>query len=180
MKAKLIDFALSFNRKQRLTVELEGDFREKYDELSAVDVSIEIKKWREPRSKDANAYFHLLVNKIAEHQGLGNDEVKKNLVLEYGTLAKDDDGNTLGAMLPSSADMEDFYPYAKWYKSMEMDGKKYDCYLFYKRTHTLDTKEMSRLIDGTVYVAKNLGIDTDTPEQVARYMQEWQPSHGKE
>ena len=29
--------------------------------------------------------------------------------------------------------------------------------------HTLDTKEMARLIDGAIYVAKGLGIDTDTP-----------------
>jgi hypothetical protein len=33
---------------------------------------------------------------------------------------------------------------------------------------------MSRLIDGAIYVAKGLGVDTETPEQIARYKDEWQ------
>jgi hypothetical protein len=78
-------------------------------------------------------------------------------------------------MLPVSADIDDFYPYTRCYKTMELDGREYRCYLFYKRTHTLDSKEMSRLIDGAIQVAKELGIDTDTPEQIARYKEEWHP-----
>lgn len=160
---------------QHITITVTRDFREDYDCLKDSDINVEIKKWREPRSKDANAYFHVLVNKIAEARGLGDDEVKRSLVVEYGALARDEDGNTLGAMLPVSADMDDFYPYYRCYKTMELEGREYRCYLFYKRTHTLDTKEMSRLIDGAIYVAKELGIDTDTPEQIARYKEEWHP-----
>ena len=96
-------------------------------------------------------------------------------MVEYGALARDEDGNTLGAMLPVSADIDEFYPYTRLYKSMTLDGKEYHCYLFYKRTHTLDSKEMARLIDGAIYVAKGLGVDTDTPEQIARYKEEWHP-----
>jgi hypothetical protein len=32
---------------------------------------------------------------------------------------------------------------------------------------------MARLIDGTIYVAKDLGIETDTPEQLAKYKEGW-------
>lgn len=160
---------------QHITITVTRDFRENYDALKDTEISVEIKKWRNPRSRDANAYFHVLVNKIAEAQGLGDDEVKRGLVVEYGTLARDEDGNTMGAMLPVSADMSDFYPYYRCYKTMTLEGREYRCYLFYKRTHTLDTKEMARLIDGAVSVAKGLGIDTDTPEQIARYKEEWQP-----
>ena len=95
--------------------------------------------------------------------------------MEYGALARDADGNVLGAMLPMGADISEFYPYTRWYKTVTMDGREYNCYLFYKRTHTLDSKEMSRLIDGAVFVARNLGIDTDTPEQIARYKEDWRP-----
>ena len=160
---------------QHITITVTSDFRESYDALKDTDINVEIKKWRKPRSRDANAYFHVLVNKIAEAQSLGDDEVKRSLVVEYGALAKDEDGNTLGAMLPVTADMDDFYPYYRLYKTMTLEGREYNCYLFYKRTHTLDTKEMARLIDGAIYVAKGLGIDTDTPEQIARYKEEWQP-----
>lgn len=175
MRGKLKDLTFGAHGEQHITVTVTRDFREDYDRLKDCDVNVEIKKWREPRSKDANAYFHALVNKIAEAQSLGDDEVKRSLVVEYGALAKDEDGNTLGAMLPVSADIDEFYPYTRLYKSMTLDGKEYHCYLFYKRTHTLDSKEMARLIDGAIYVAKSLGIDTDTPEQIARYKEEWNP-----
>ena len=175
MRGKLRDLTFGVKGEQHITITVTRDFRDNYDALKDGYVNVEIKRWREPWSKDANAYFHVLVNKIAEAQSLGDDEVKRSLVVEYGALAKDEDGNTLGAMLPVTADMDDFYPYYRCYKTMTLEGREYNCYLFYKRTHTLDTKEMARLIDGAIYVAKGLGIDTDTPEQIARYKEEWQP-----
>ena len=175
MKGRLKDLTFGAHGEQHITITVTSDFRESYDALKDTDINVEIKKWRRPRSRDANAYFHVLVNKIAEGQSLRDDEVKRSLVVEYGALAKDEDGNTLGAMLPVTADMDDFYPYYRLYKTMTLEGREYNCYLFYKRTHTLDTKEMARLIDGAIYVAKGLGIDTDTPEQIARYKEEWQP-----
>jgi len=173
MKGRLKDLTFGRNGEQHITVTVKQDFRDDFDKLKDKDIRVELKIWREPRSKDANAYFHVLVNKIAEAQGLGNDEVKRSLVVEYGTLARDDDGQLIGAMLPAGADIDQFYPYTRLYKTMEMEGREYECYLFYKRTHTLDSKEMARLIDGTIYVARELGIDTDTPEQIARYKEEW-------
>ena len=39
----------------------------------------------------------------------------------------------------------------------------------------MDSAEMSHLIDGTVHEAQELGIDTDTPDVIARYKEEWRP-----
>ena len=175
MRGRLRDLTFGPKGEQHITVTVQTDFRDNFDKLKDKDIRVEIKVWREPRSKDANAYFHVLVNKIAEAQCLGDDEVKRSLVVEYGALARDDDGQLIGAMLPAGADIDQFYPYTRMYKSRILDGKEYECYLFYKRTHTLDSKEMARLIDGTIYVARGLGIDTDTPEQIARYKEEWNP-----
>jgi len=173
MKGRLIDLSFGMNRKQRITLEVDADFRNDFDRLKEFDVSVEIKKYREKRSKDANAYFHVLVNKIAEAQGLGNDEVKKSLVIEYGALAKDDDGYTVGFKLPASVNIDSIYPYAKVFDVREENGRTFNCYLVYKHTHELDSKEMARLIDGTIYVAQDLGIETDTPEQLAKYKEGW-------
>ena len=128
MRGRLKDLTFGAHGEQHITVTVTRDFRENFDQLKDCDVNVEIKKWREPRSKDANAYFHVLVNKIAEAQSLGDDEVKRSLVVEYGALAKDEDGNTLGAMLPVSADIDAFYPYTRLFKSMTLDGKEYHCY----------------------------------------------------
>lgn len=175
MRGRLRDLTFGLKGEQHITVTVQTDFRDNFDKLKDKDIRVEIKVWREPRSKDANAYFHVLVNKIAEAQCLGDDEVKRSLVVEYGALARDDDGQLIGAMLPAGTDIDQFYPYTRMYKTRILDGKEYECYLFYKRTHTLDSKEMARLIDGTIYVARGLGIDTDTPEQIARYKEEWNP-----
>ena len=173
MKGRLIDLSFGLNRKQRITVEVDADFRADFDHLKEFDVSVEIKRYREKRSKDANAYFHVLVNKIAEVQGLGNEEVKKSLVTEYGVLAKDAEGYTVGFKLPASVKIDSIYPYAKVFDIREENGRVFYCYLVYKHTHEMDSKEMARLIDGAIYVAKDIGIETDTPEQLARYKAEW-------
>ena len=169
MKGKLIDFAMGFNRKQRITIELDTDFREGFESLKDVDIEVNIRKWRRKRSNDANAYFHLLVNEIAEARGLSDDEVKRMLVVDYGTLARDDDGLVVGFKLPASVNVDAIYPYTKCYKQVEENGKTFSCYLVYKRSSEMNSKEMSRLIDGAVTEAKELGIDTDTPEQRARW-----------
>ena len=89
MKGRLIDFAMGWNRKQRITIEIDTDFREGFDALKGADIEVSIKKWRKKRSNDANAYFHVLVTAIAEARGISNDEVKQMLVVDYGSLARD-------------------------------------------------------------------------------------------
>ena len=169
MKGRLIDFSMGFNRKHRISIELDSDFREGYEALKGAELEISIKKWRKKRSLDANAYFHLLVNEIAIAKGLPDDEVKRMLVVDYGTLYRDDDGQLVGFKLPAAVSVDGIYPYTKLYKQVEDNGRLYNCYLCYKRSSWMDAKEMSRLIDGAVEVAKELGIDTDTPEQKARF-----------
>ncbi|MGM9598651.1 MAG: hypothetical protein ACI3VY_01890 [Faecousia sp.] len=173
MRGRLIDISIGINRKQRITIELDSDFREGYQALKEVDVDVNIKKFRAKRSKDANAYFHVLVNAIAEARGLGDDEVKRELIVEYGVVARDGDGLVVGAKLPASVDIDRIYPYTRMYKQVTENGKTFKCYMFYKHSSDMDTKEMARLIDGAIFTAKELGIDTDTPEQIERNKSLW-------
>ena len=173
MKGRLIDITIGLNGKQRVTVELDGDFRKNFDALKEVPVKVDIKKFRNTRSKNANAYFHLLIGKIAEVKGLGMEEVKRMMVTEYGTLARDEDGMVVGFKLPPSVDAENIYPYVKFYDTRVENGKTFNCYLLFKQTHEMNTAEMARLIDGTIHDAQELGIETDTPEQLEKYKSYW-------
>lgn len=173
MTGRLIDISFGRNKKQRITVEVDRDFREDFDRLKDAELDIEIKKHRDKRSKSANAYFHVLVNKIAAETGGSDESVKKNLVLEYGAIAKDNDGVTVGFKLPESVNVDTIYPYVKCFDTRNENGKVFKCYLVYKQTHLMDTKEMARLIDGAIEMAQELGIETDTPEQIASYKKEW-------
>lgn len=133
----------------------------------------DLKVHREKRSLDANAYFHLLVGKIADAMNLGFEEVKTNLVVEYGAFERDEDGVKVGFKLPASVDVSKIYRYVKQFDTRIENEKTFNCYLIFKHTHLMDSKEMARLIDGTVQEAKQLGIETLPPDKLDAMKLDW-------
>lgn len=129
-------------------------------------LDLQVKEHREKRSLDANAYFHVLLSKIAEKQNIGLEEVKKRIVEDYGTVA-------FVARIPADADLETIYKYSKLIG--ESKGTKTPCndWYIFKPTHELNTKEMARLIDGVIQEAKQLDIETKTPKELAEMMSLW-------
>ena len=134
-------------------------------------LDLQIKEHRAKRSLDANAYFHVLVTEIAKATRSSVDEVKTDLVLNYGTIATLEDGTPFKICLPKGVKPFTFYPYCKWIG--ENKGGNGDWYICFKHTHELNAKEMAQLIDGTIGEAKELGIETRTPEQIAEMMSLW-------
>lgn len=174
MKGQLIDLAVGMDGRQRLSIALDGDFRESWDALHAHDVEVSVKRYRKRRSLDANAYFHVLAHEIARAQGLSDTEAKRWLNTEYGAMARLEDGSVAGAMLPEKANALDYYPYARAYTTREIDGRRYTCYVFYRHTSDLDSAEMAKLIDGAVQEAKQLGIETMPPHEIAAMEAAWE------
>ena len=136
----------------------------------AKDKKFELKEYKEKRSKDANAYFHVLVNQLARHFNIRDDEMKIEMNLSYGTVARFEDGRIKGCKVPEGTNMREIYEYSKWYKQ---DEEGNDCYIFYKRTHELDTKEMSQLINGVVQECENAGIETRPKEEIESLLRSW-------
>jgi len=136
------------------------------DDLTDCAVSIDAKKWQSERSIRSNAYFHQLVGRISEKMHIGFKECKKRLVLEYGTLARNDDGTAMGVMLPEKVNPDSIYPYLRPFDERESNGKKFVCYQVMKETKKLDQAEFNRLIEGTVMEAKQLGIETMTEQEL--------------
>lgn len=133
----------------------------------------EVKEYKEKRSKDANAYFHVLVNELARYFNISDKEMKIKMNLQYGTIAKDGNGNSIGIKIPKGTDIRQFYDYAKWFGECEDNGIKFDKYLVYKQTHTLNTKEMSQLINGVVQECQDVGIETKPREEIESLLRSW-------
>lgn len=170
MKGRIVDLSYSRNKRPRLTIEVCGDVSAMYDKLKDCDIDIIIKKHRKKRSLEANAYFHVLINDIATALGVSDDEIKSKLVVEYGVPQRDEDGQIVGFRLPVSVDVDKIYPYTRYLNDVTDEaGRKFSRYMVYKHSSDMDSAEMSRLIDGAISEAKKLGIDTDTPEQKARW-----------
>jgi len=162
LKGNIAEVNLDFStHKPRLVIQLSSQYEILTDEFNQLQkeevLDITIEKHKEKRSLNANAYFHLLINKLARHFDISDEEMKIKMNLSYGTIATDDNDKILGCKVPKGTDIQTFYPYAKWYKE---DDDGCDCYLFYKKTHTLNTLEFSKLINGVVWECKQVGIET--------------------
>lgn len=144
-----------------------------FDELAKVDCDIEIRKHRNIRSKNANAYFHVLVNKIAAETGESDEEVKVRLITSYGALARTSEGTYLMFLLPKDADATDYYKYAVLFDQREVNGTTVNMWKVYKDSHKMDSKEMAHLIDRTIMEAKELGIETETPKELEEMKKRW-------
>lgn len=146
-----------------------------YDRLKDKDVRMELKEYREKRSLNANAYFHVLVEKIAEKQGLTHSEVHNQLIADYGCMDEDIKNIILDDSIPYLR-LETIHLRPTDATKILDNGKLYRVYIVMRGSHTYDTKEMARLIDGTVSEAKDLGIETLTPDELERMKQQWKVS----
>ena len=169
MRANLIDISVGLDGRQRVTLALRGDWRAEIDKLKDEDLDVEIKKHREKRSLDANAYMWALVGKIAEAMipPLPKEDVYLEMLRRYGQS---------GMVSIAEKYIDQFqreYKYCDELGRSELNGKMFVHYRFYIGSSKYDSKEMSLLVDGVVSEAKALGIDTDTPEMIAKIKEEW-------
>lgn len=101
--------------------------------------------------------------------------VKAKLIAEYGQYE-----NINGALVPLPLD-DDIDAYNVEFVHLQptsrtttnQKGKVFRVNLVMRGSHTYDTDEMSKLIDGTVYEAKELGIETMTPNQISEMKERW-------
>lgn len=146
--------------------------KQNFDKLKDIEIlDIKAVKHRKKRSLDANAYFHVLVGKIAEVLTISKAKAKNMLICRYGQPQLLPDG---APMIYKTNAPEEFM----WEQEnlhaipIRYDGKA-TFYRIYRGSHTYDTKEMSLLIDGTVMEAKELGIETMTPAELAEMKARW-------
>ena len=149
------------------------------DELEKIakleKLHIKAVRYSEKRSLSANAYFHLLVGKIAAVLQSSNTGVKNRLIREYGAFEYIDDQIPTFRLKAEYEDAmlvrEDIHvkPIGREFA----DGCEWVRFAFMRGSHTYTTAEMSRLIDGTVEEAKALGIETLPPEELERMVNAW-------
>lgn len=130
------------------------------------DLAITITKWREQRSLTANAYYWVLVGKIADAINQSQNVVHNILLRRYGTL-EIIDGETLTIMVRDTEEAEKDVLESSLYHlrptSHTKEGKSgnvYRAYKVIKGSSDYDSKEMATLIDGAISEAKELGLET--------------------
>lgn len=135
-------------------------------------LTCEIKEKKEKRSLNANNYCWALVGEIAEVIGTSNNEVYEQMITRYSKAY------TFMAVKPSDvertkATLKGNHIYAFEIGECKVNGKDATQLQLFYGSSTFDKKEMARLIDGIVSEAKELGIETATPDEIAKMKEEW-------
>ena len=164
MRGRITDLIVLLSGKQRLTLELDGDMRQDYDKLKDGDVEITLKKFRQKRSLDANAYAWTLIDKLSDALKLPKEEIYRHAIRSIGGVSE-----TVCVMNGAVDKL-----CAGWSKNglgwhTEAFPSKIDgCtnVILYYGTSTYDTRQMSAMIDSLVEDCHALGIETKPPEEL--------------
>lgn len=137
------------------------------------DQLYDLKDHREGRRLTQNNYYWQLVNKIADQLRMSKPECHNRLMREYGRpwvvankavfVYRPDTDETDEIMLQQ--EKLHFAPTSKT-RTLE-NGDVYRRWVMLTPSHEMTVEEMSILIDGTVQEAKQLGIETMTPHELA-------------
>ena len=153
-----------------LTITLEsqgGDSTAVMDLAQADRLDVEIKKHREKRSLDANAYYWKLVSDLAEALHVSKPYLHNDLLRKYGQIAIID-GKAVYAVIPDTDEAQREIDEAQ--VKAGKGGGMYRTYMMLRGSHEYDTREMSQLIDGLINECREVGIETLPPGELERMM----------
>lgn len=145
-----------------------------FSQIKDKPLEVIIKPVRKKRSLNANAYYWTIVTKVAEINRSSTTEIHNIMLGRYGTpITKG--GRQALTFLPDDIDYlkDEFLHLKPTDKTREIDGKLFRWWMIMKGSSEYDTAEMSRLIDGAVSEAQELGIETATPDEVERMKKLW-------
>lgn len=162
-----------------LTINEKNSAMKLFDEFgSDTKLSIKIDKYREKRSKKANAYFWELCGKLAialsaEGGKHTKEDIYKDAIKEIGVYKDFENISPMDAKTLRHAweklgvgwitEQVDYMP----------DGKNVIVRCYYGSS-CYNTKQMSRLINNIVQDCQAVGIETKTPEEIANLLSLWE------
>lgn len=149
------------------------------ESLKEHEVSVQIKRYKEKRSLDANAYYWTLLTKYAEVLKLSKPYAHNHILRQYGQL-ETYDGKHMIVYIPNTLDAirkadSDEYVHLKPTSQVRMgnDGEMYRAYKLLKGSSAYNTYEMAKLIEGLVSECRENDIETATPEELERMKEQW-------
>lgn len=141
-------------------------------------LSLDIKRYREKRSPDANAYCWVLLDKLSEAMRIPATEIYRNAIRDIGGVS---------TIVPIRDDAV-----GEWIEIWRSHGVGWMCEVIgpcknegytyiksYYGSSTYDTAQMSRLIDSIVQDCKAVGIETMTRRELQNLIATWEGKDGQ-
>lgn len=184
-KARLMEILYTMDGKRRLVFDLAAGMTEsEAQSIAGKDLSLTVREWKAKRSLDANAYYWVLVTKLAEAVKVSKPRMHNLLLRRYGQQMILD-GQRVILMIPDTEEAENaaleastfhIRPTANTRRGEPVDFR---AYVVLRGSSDYDTKEMSVLLDGTVEECKQAGIETATPDEIQRMKELYARNHSK-
>lgn len=138
------------------------------------ELDIKITPWKAKRSLSANAYFHVLNDRLAKKLNISIARCKNILISRYG-VPETIDGEQIvyksNAPVEYMIELETIHTMPV--RVTEENGKPVTFYRVYRPTHLYNTAEMATLLDGTIAECQEQGIETCTPQELERIKRAW-------
>ena len=171
MVGKLSGLTLNRDGTQNITVTVNADFSNEYDELKDCDINVEIKKYSKRRSLDANAYAWTIIDKIAEKTKIKKSEVYRTAIREIGGVS------TIICVKDEAVDSlrRGWEAHGEGWQTEQSKSKIPGCtnVTLWYGSSVYTTKQMADLIDSLIQDAESLGITTITDSERDRLLQQW-------
>ena len=173
-KGNITSISVDYRKQQTLVTFALSEVPDVFNGLMDVELSIKIAKYHEKRSLDANAYAWVLMSKIAEKLNTTKEDIYELMLKRYGVLYQDEKGFIV---ITIKSNIDIYTIAGHWLKCK--DCGNFTSYIMIKGSSDYNTAEMSHFIDGIVSEAKELGIQTETPEEIERIKALWQRNSGQ-
>lgn len=130
------------------------------------DKEFQISPYHQKRSLAANAYAWVLITQIAEAMTppQSKDAVYLTMLKRYGQAEF--------VSVLSGINIQGFFKYYEEYGKGHVEGREFTHYKIYKGSSEFDAREMNILLEGIIQEAKDLGIETITPEEKERMIKQ--------
>ena len=171
MIGKLTGMRRLFGGEWEISFSTRDDFSKAFDELAQEAVNVEIKKAAKKRSKDANAFCWVLIDKIAEKMRVPKSDVYRSAIREIGGVSE------TVCVRDKAVDRlrECWQKNGIGWQTETMPSKLPGCtnVILYYGSSTYDSKQMANLIDSLIQDAESLNIPTVTPKEAERLVSNW-------
>ena len=126
------------------------------------DKEFKITPYHPKRSLAANDYAWVLITQIAESMTppQSKEEVYLRMLKEYG--------QSEFVSVLSGIDVHGYFKYFEEYGKGHVEGREFTHYKVWKGSSEYDAREMNVLLEGIIQEAKELGIETMTPQEKER------------
>ena len=130
------------------------------------DKEFKITPYHPKRSLAANDYAWVLITQIAESMTppQSKEEVYLKMLKEYG--------QSEFVSVLSGIDVHGYFKYFEEYGKGHVEGREFTHYKVWKGSSEYDAREMNVLLEGIIQEAKDLGIETLTPEEKERMIKQ--------